>query len=117
VNRGHSIDAEWIMEKKDWRQSIRQERDAGATQAGSSNTTSAARPANISSPQGTGADGADDDTNAYRPEMDEMRCLLWAHGGSFHVTFLSPSLFLIFRWILFRERGSGEVRKPLSGNN
>ena len=36
VNRGHSIDAEWIMEKKDWRQSIRQERDTGATPAGSS---------------------------------------------------------------------------------
>jgi hypothetical protein len=82
------------MEKKDWRQSMRQERDAGATPAGSSNATSAASPANGPSPtgnQGIGVDGADD-TNAYRPEMDEMRCLLWAHGGSFHVIFLSPSL-------------------------
>ena len=96
VNRGHSIDAEWIMEKKDWRQSTRQGRDAAGAPAGSSNTTSAASPANGTSPsrnQGTSADGADDDTDAYQPEMDEVRCLLWAHGGSFHVRFLSPSLF------------------------
>jgi hypothetical protein len=95
MTHGHSIDAEWIMEKKDWRQSTRQKRDAGGAPAGSSNTTSAASPANGTSPtrdQKTSADRADDGTNAYRRGMDEMRCLLWAHGGLFHVTFLSPSL-------------------------
>jgi hypothetical protein len=70
MNVSCSIDAEWIMEKKHWRQSVRQERTG-------------------SSP--TGSRGVDtDDANAYLPEMDEMRCLLWAHGGSFHVAFLLP---------------------------
>ena len=113
MNRGHSIDAEWIMEKKDWRQSMRRERDA-ATPARNSDTTSAANPANSSLSTGNRETGADD-TNTYQPGMDEMTCLLWAHGGSFHVTLLLPSL--IFRWVFFRERGSGEVRNPLLGNN
>ena len=39
-----------------------------------------------------GTDGTDD-ANAYLPEMDEMRCLLWAHGGSFYVVFLLPFLW------------------------
>lgn len=70
MNVGCSIDAEWIMEKKHWRQSVRQERTG---------------------PSPTGSRGIDtDNANAYLPEMDEMTCLLWAHGGSFHVAFLLP---------------------------
>jgi hypothetical protein len=89
VNHGHSIDAEWLMEKKDWRQSMRKESAAATDPAGSSNATSTADPTGGSSPTGAGVDGADD-ANTYQPEMDEMRCLLWAHGGSFHVVFLLP---------------------------
>jgi hypothetical protein len=98
MNRDRSIDAEWIMEKKDWRQSVRQERAAAATPAGGANTrlrsggSSSDGPTSSSSPtsdHGVRANGTDD-ANAYQPEMDEMRCLLWAHGGSFHVGFLPP---------------------------
>jgi hypothetical protein len=107
VNHGHSIDAEWLMEKKDWRQSMRKESAAAADPAGSPNARSAANPIDGLSPTGAGSD----DANMYQPEMDEMRCLLWAHGGSFPVVF-AFAFTLMFRWVLFRERGSGEVSKP-----
>jgi hypothetical protein len=94
MNRNRSIDAEWIMEKKDWRQSMRQERATAATPAGGANTRSGGSssdgPASSSPPtrdHWVRANGTDD-ASAYQPEMDEIRCLLWAHGGSFHVGFL-----------------------------
>jgi len=93
MNVGCSIDAEWIMEKKHWRQSVRQERAAVLTPPRSEGTRSSRNPSDIprSSPTGDLGIGTDD-VNAYLPEMDEMRCLLWAHGGSFHVAFLLPFL-------------------------
>jgi hypothetical protein len=76
------------MEKEDWRQqqrqkSVRQERTTASPASGSGGI-----PANCSgsSPFGDhvlGVDGIDYvAANTYPSEMDEMRCLLWAHGGS-----------------------------------
>ena len=92
MNVGCSIDAEWVMEKKHWRESVRQER--AATPARRGGTRSSGNPSDIpgsssTGDRGMGTDGTDD-ANAYLPEMDEMRCLLWAHGGSFHGVFLLP---------------------------
>jgi hypothetical protein len=72
VNHGCSIDAEWIMEKKDWRQAVRQEKAAAATANGTN------------------------DANAYQPGMDDMKCLLWAHGGSFHFDVRALPPFLCY---------------------
>jgi hypothetical protein len=82
------VDAEWIMEKKDLRQqqqqkSVRQER---ATASPASDSEGIPTDRSSSSPfgdHGLGGDGIDYvAANTYRPEIDEMRCLLWAHGGS-----------------------------------
>ena len=121
MNVGCSIDAEWIMEKKHWRQSVRQERAAALTPARSGGTGSSGDPSNIPGSSPTGNHGIDtDDANAYPPEMDEMRCLLWAHGGSFHVAFLLP-FYVNFKvgiisgaWI---RRGEEHYRESTRGLN
>jgi len=115
------VDAEWIMEKKDWRQqqqqkSVRQERTVASPEGGGCRSPT---DSSGSSPLGghdLGGDGNDYvAANAYLPEVDEMRCLLWAHGGSsvplYHSCrpFLSPFVEPIHRWLFFRERGPGEV--------
>lgn len=109
------------MEKRDWRQYVRQEKVA-ATSTGRKGMGNGGNPSDssASSPtrddQDMRADGTDD-TNAYRPEMDEMRCFLWAHGGAFecHVA-IWPLFISIYRWLLFRERQSGTVRIFLGGD-
>jgi hypothetical protein len=82
------VDAEWIIEKKDWQQSVLQERSA-TTPASREKANGGAGPSNTSasSPPGDYGMGARStgDANAHRPEMDEMRCLLWAHGGWFYL--------------------------------
>jgi hypothetical protein len=96
------VDAEWIMEKKDWRQqqqqnSVHQERTAAPPAGGGcGNPTDSSG----SSPLGDHDLGGDGKNyvaaNAYLHEMDEMRCLLWAHGGSSvrsSASFLPPKFF------------------------
>jgi hypothetical protein len=92
MNVACSIDAEWIMEKKHWRESVRQQRAATPTRTGG--TRNSGNTSNIPSTgdHGMGTDGTDG-ANAYLPEMDEMRCLLWAHGGSSHVALQLPFLW------------------------
>ena len=65
------------MDKRDWKEAQRREKaaekmplDAGGNVSSSSGTQT---------PDSSVGDTSE--TNAYRPEMDEMRCLLWAHGG------------------------------------
>jgi hypothetical protein len=111
------------MEKKDWRQSVRQERTTRAATTGNEGTP---RTGSRSSSYGfyslmPGVDGwvstGDTKANAYAPETDEMRCLLWVHGGQFHLAMQVASsghhFALIYRRLLFRERRSGKVRGDL----
>jgi len=75
------------MEKKDWQRSTRQERstsiptgDEGMSGEGNqSQSTGSSLPRDHSVGM-----GSTDEANLYRSEMDEMKCLLWAHGGSSH---------------------------------
>lgn len=96
------VDAEWIIEKKDLRQqqqqkSMRQERTAASPASDSGGIPTDCSGSSPFGDHGLGGDGIDHvaantKANTYRPEIDEMRCLLWAHGGSsvrFMASFLS----------------------------
>jgi hypothetical protein len=75
------------MEKKDWQRSIRQERSLTGDKR-TNGEGSQPQSAGLSLPRDHNAGmGSADDANLYRPEMDEMKCLLWAHGGSSHAAF------------------------------
>jgi hypothetical protein len=78
------------MEKHDWREAVRWEREASATM-GSENAPrtdsgSSSHGSYSSPPGGEWVSASDANTRTYSPGMDEMRCLLWAHGGQFHST-------------------------------
>ena len=109
------------MEKKDLRRqqqhkSARQEMAAASPVDGDSGDPTDRSGLSPLGNHGLGGDGMDNATaNVYRPEMDEMRCLLWAHGGSSILLHPFPPLFVktISRWLFFWECGSGKVRSSL----
>lgn len=62
------VDGEWIVAKKDWQEAKKKQKARGMSMEGASldsgNTHQELSP-------------------GYQPEMDEMRCILYAHGGAF----------------------------------
>ena len=58
--RAHSIDGEWIVAKKDWQEVKRKQKSRAMSMD--------------DAPQGPASE--------YKPEMDQMRCILYAHGGT-----------------------------------
>ena len=59
MRRVHSIDGEWIVAKKDWQEVKRRQKSRAMSMD--------------DAPQGPAPE--------YKPEMDQMRCILYAHGG------------------------------------
>jgi hypothetical protein len=68
-----SIDAQWIVAKKDWREAKKRYKE----QEGKSylNTTG----------NGISVDNLNvsEEPGEYQKDMDDMRCILYAHGGLF----------------------------------
>lgn len=135
------VDAEWITARKDWQEAKRREKEQqspkrqGTKWSKSSSvplsekttvqdTTSPESSPAPGSEMGEGAaqDGLPDskESNAepngtYQPEMDEMRCILYSHGGEFSVVTLVlhdriPTVhYFYYRRVLFWEHRSREV--------
>lgn len=90
------------MEKKDWRQqqqhkSARQRKSATSPVDGGGSPTDSSGLSPLGD-RGLAGDGMEyAAANAHQPEMDEMRCLLWAHGGpsihSLHCIILAAQFF------------------------
>ena len=69
------MDAEWIATKKDWEHS---EKKYKAHQKDQKDKESRERSA-TSSPEMNDEEGS----APYEPSMDEMRCILYLHGGTY----------------------------------
>ena len=83
------IDAEWITAKKDWHEAKRRHK---AREKGRPSTSDGPKSQPSMDPSGGGGVRQDASEN-YQPEMDEMRCILYAHGGwSLVITRLSGYL-------------------------
>ena len=65
------------MNKRDWTEVKRREKAA----AGGENASVSPQSPSSSSRSHTQASKEDPEASACHPEMDEMRCLLWAHRG------------------------------------
>ncbi|PIL33424.1 hypothetical protein GSI_04046 [Ganoderma sinense ZZ0214-1] len=66
------VDAEWIVAKKDYQEAKRRQK---------------VRQMSMSTPSSLPRDGDDASQEmlpSYQPEMDEMRCVLYAHGGGYY---------------------------------
>ncbi|KAH9856007.1 alpha/beta-hydrolase [Lenzites betulinus] len=67
------IDAEWIVAKKDWQEAKRRQKARDASTDGGTPSLDAAA-----------AQQPQEMPETYQPEMDEMRCILYAHGGGYY---------------------------------
>ncbi|KAI0365597.1 alpha/beta-hydrolase [Pilatotrama ljubarskyi] len=61
------VDAEWIVAKKDWQEAKKRQRARGVSTDGAASLDS--------------GNPNQEMPATYQPEMDEMRCILYAHGG------------------------------------
>ncbi|EGO26401.1 hypothetical protein SERLADRAFT_414458 [Serpula lacrymans var. lacrymans S7.9] len=87
-----SVDAEWITARKDWREAKKR------TKAYEKQKKSSTDP----SPKGksdTDLEGEEpsNGTDTYNEEMDEMRCILYAHGGGYYFGSIDQERYSIQR--------------------
>lgn len=61
------VDAQWIVTKKDWQEAKRRHK---------------MQQTKTDSPGGDAFAESSTDSEAYNKEMDGMRCILYAHGGT-----------------------------------
>ena len=74
-----SIDAQWIVAKKDWREAKKRTKEQEKQRDNTTpDRTSSATP---SSHDLAGEELNDPDSGTYQQDMDEMRCILYSHGG------------------------------------
>lgn len=62
-----SVDAEWIVTKKDWQEAKKRYK--------------AQEKIRTSLGKDSAQNAQDDVPTGYQPDMDEMRCILYTHGG------------------------------------
>ncbi|KAI0301666.1 hypothetical protein B0F90DRAFT_287161 [Multifurca ochricompacta] len=106
------VDAEWMMDKKDWKELKRREKTPPAisstpTSPEMSSGSSSASP-RLPPPVGEDEKSADD-ADVYHPEMDEMRCMLWVHGGGYVSGSVDQERYMIQR---FARKIHGRVFAP-----
>jgi len=64
-----SVDAQWVTAKKDWQEAKKRYKESEKLKDDKPNDVHASNhPA--------------DESGSYSEEMDEMRCILYSHGGS-----------------------------------
>ncbi|EKM53370.1 uncharacterized protein PHACADRAFT_259700 [Phanerochaete carnosa HHB-10118-sp] len=95
------VDAEWIVAKKDWKEAKRRYKMAQEKERQSSDEPS--RTPSIapdsSSQQQQQQNGVPSDAGPYyQPEMDEMRCILYAHGGGYYFGSVDQERYSIQRY-------------------
>ncbi|OJT01964.1 AB hydrolase superfamily protein C4A8.06c [Trametes pubescens] len=64
------VDGEWIVAKKDWQEAKRRQKARESTSDGG--------------PSLDASQPSQEMPATYQPEMDEMRCILYAHGGGYY---------------------------------
>lgn len=107
------VDSEWIAAKKDWQEAKKRYKmqEKVRSSVGGDSRKSSSR---ADSPQ----PGVQEDTvPCYQPEMDEMRCILYTHGGENSPYICGPGRgvntpLTSFRWLLLWEHRSRKIRNP-----
>ncbi|KAL1941449.1 hypothetical protein VTO73DRAFT_7266 [Trametes versicolor] len=64
------VDGEWIVAKKDWQEAKRRQKARESSSDGG--------------PSLDAGQSSQETPATYEPEMDEMRCILYAHGGGYY---------------------------------
>lgn len=74
------MDAQWIVAKKDYHKAMKQKKEFERMEKEKDSLRG--RGQNREEPRKDSEDANDEgDESMYRPEMDQMRCILYFHGG------------------------------------
>lgn len=95
-----SIDAEWITDHKDYQEAKKRNK---AKHKESSNTEIPTSESDTQASSGLPASSSNEG-NIYKEEMDEMRCILYAHGGMLCLCLNQKHTMTVLRGLLFWER-------------
>jgi hypothetical protein len=96
IHTFYRLDAEWISAKKDWQNAQKRDKERRNSVAVPQEPTAERPEPNrpvltdvVSEPpegsqtsSASNSKGKTRDSAEYQPEMDEMRCILYAHGGT-----------------------------------
>ncbi|KAF8267914.1 hypothetical protein EI94DRAFT_1728993 [Lactarius quietus] len=92
------LDAEWISAKKDWQNAQRLAKERRASLATSQEAEPPAPRDPILTHVASNNKETSSDSAAYQPEMDEMRCILYAHGGGYYFGSVDQERYSIQRY-------------------
>ena len=110
IDNSRSVDGEWIVTKKDWQEAEKRHKAHEKQRSSSGKNSRKSESTPVTPPPGLAEETAapnEPDMN----EMDEMRCILYTHGGkSTTYLTLSQKLTYLYRRLLFWQCGSGEIR-------
>jgi hypothetical protein len=86
-----SVDAQWIVAKKDWREAKRRYKEQERKDSKGPGEQNGHETPNGGDHAGdhAGSDHDDTESGSYQQDMDEMRCILYSHGGAAHVLVIS----------------------------
>jgi hypothetical protein len=73
----HRVDGEWIVAKKDWQEAKKRHKVHEKHRSGLGQNDQRNRSATTPPPTGS----EENTVPSYEPDMDEMRCFLYTHGG------------------------------------
>ncbi|EIN06782.1 alpha/beta-hydrolase [Punctularia strigosozonata HHB-11173 SS5] len=92
------VDAEWITAKKDYEHHKKRSK-AHERHQGSSPADEPTSPKTPKTPKGfTPTPENDEEPAQYEPEMDDMRCILFAHGGGYYFGSVDQERYSIQRY-------------------
>ncbi|KAA1470415.1 alpha/beta-hydrolase [Dentipellis sp. KUC8613] len=117
------VDAEWITARKDWQEAKKRAKEGRERTTSDAKTQSRFRAPFLQTPpshrntnkdeqpsESANATPSDkgkekeketdtpEDTGAYQPEMDEMRCILYSHGGGYYFGSVDQERYSIQRY-------------------
>ena len=95
------IDSQWIVAKKDWREAKKRSKEQDKKDNETSNKQKGSK-----MPYGAdyaGNDSDDTESGTYQQDMDEMRCILYSHGGTTSCSRHCITDLKVSRWLLFRQ--------------
>jgi len=74
------VDSQWIVAKKDWREAKKRYKEQERRKSGRTSNDQN-NPGTPDDSEGAEPETEDHESNNYHQDMDEMRCILYLHGG------------------------------------
>ncbi|KDQ50918.1 hypothetical protein JAAARDRAFT_199615 [Jaapia argillacea MUCL 33604] len=99
------VDAEWITAKKDWQEAKKRQSHQKSRSSDRNSSENPRSPDSSGDSNGKGSDNIPE-PGVYNSEMDEMRCILYFHGGGYYFGSVDQERYALQR---FARKINGRV--------